>query len=279
LAFDSAGWPWEWPLRWTGLIRPNLFTVVSKTLTRRPRRGNLRWYKPWSCVRLIPGGAVNKVGLTNPGIDWWCDAVGPKVCAGKIALVASIHGDARELGEMAGMLNAFDLVGIEINSSCPNIGNAMQDVETAVAEATAARAASRHPVIVKLSVAQDYLEIAGRLRGVAQAISLNSVPWEMVDRDALPSRDSPLMGVGDDLGAGGVSGVPAQKLNWLAVKQLASAQEGLPVIAPSIMQYEDLADVRKLGASAVSFGTIHLRAPWKPTSIVRRDMAARTTGT
>src|SRR5580658_6822350 len=79
LAYDGQGWPWEWPLRWAGLIDPRLFTVVTKTLTFQRRRGNLRWHKPWECVALIPGGAVNKVGLTNPGFRWWCSHVGPRV--------------------------------------------------------------------------------------------------------------------------------------------------------------------------------------------------------
>ena len=79
LAFDGKGWPWERLLVWLGLIKPELFTVVIKSLTRNPRPGNLRWWKPWTCVRLIPGGSVNKVGLTNPGIEWWCKKVGPKL--------------------------------------------------------------------------------------------------------------------------------------------------------------------------------------------------------
>ena len=79
LAFDGKGWPWERPMVAAGLIRPELFTVVLKTLTRDPRRGNLRWHSPWSCVALVPGGAVNKVGLTNPGVDWWVRDVGPKL--------------------------------------------------------------------------------------------------------------------------------------------------------------------------------------------------------
>ena len=43
LAYDGRGWWWEWPLRWCGLLDPSLFTIVTKTLTRHPRRGNLRW--------------------------------------------------------------------------------------------------------------------------------------------------------------------------------------------------------------------------------------------
>ena len=51
LAFDGEGWPWEQPLRCLGLLDPSLFTIVTKTLTRHPRKGNLRWYNPFRVVR------------------------------------------------------------------------------------------------------------------------------------------------------------------------------------------------------------------------------------
>jgi len=76
LGFDGKGYPHEWPLRWMGLINPSLFTVVAKTVTYKPRKGNLRWYCPWKCIRLMPGGVVNAVGLTNKGIGWWCEEKG-----------------------------------------------------------------------------------------------------------------------------------------------------------------------------------------------------------
>jgi len=71
LGFDGKGYLHEWPLRWIGLIDPSLFTVVAKTVTYKPRKGNLRLYKPWGCIRLLPNGVVNAVGLTNKGIRWW----------------------------------------------------------------------------------------------------------------------------------------------------------------------------------------------------------------
>lgn len=79
LAFDGRGWPWEKPLRWIGLLKPDLFTIVVKSLTLKPRKGNLRLWKPFGCVRLIRKGTVNAVGLTNPGIDWWVREVYPGV--------------------------------------------------------------------------------------------------------------------------------------------------------------------------------------------------------
>ena len=270
LGFDGQGWPWEKPLFKLGLIKLGLFTTVIKTLTMKPRVGNLRWWKPWSCVRLIPGGSVNKVGLTNPGIDWWCDEVGPHLNYRKFPLVGSIFGNEEELVWMALRLNAFDLVGLEVNYSCPNSGHALDTAAEVSKSVKAVRKASRHPIIVKVSVSQYYLGIADGLRGVAEAISINSVPWEMV----FPDQSSPLRPLEKRVGGGGggVSGKPAQALNWKAVKELTD-QNALPVIAPSIMKFDDLEAVRELGAKAFSFGAIHLRHPTWPTGFVLKERA------
>ena len=272
LAYDARGWPWERPMVDVGLIRPDLFTVVLKTLTRSPREGNLRWHKPWSCVALVPGGAVNKVGLTNPGIDWWCRDVGPKLDFIRGRIVASIFGDDAELVAMAEMLNGFGLSGLEVNPSCPNTGHALQTADTVMRGVKAVKAVSRHPIIVKVSTSQDYLAIARGLKGVAEAVALNSVPWEQV----YPDGRSPLWRLERRVGGGGggVSGRPAQALNWRAVREIA-ADGALPVIAPGIMEFDDLDRVRALGARAVGYGAIHLRTPWKPTTIVKRDLARR----
>jgi dihydroorotate dehydrogenase (NAD+) catalytic subunit len=273
LAFDGKGWPWEWPLIWLGIIKPELFTIFIKSLTLHPRKGNLRWWKPWACVRLIPGGAVNKVGLTNKGFDWWCKKVAPKLDFKKQAIAGSIFGTQEELVEMAIGLNDFDLAALEINPSCPNTGHALQTTETVIASVKAVKAVSRHPILVKLSVDQDFLAIARGLVYVAEGISLNSVLWEIV----FPEKRSPLWRLQEKVGGGGggVSGKPAQELNWRAVLLLAH-QNALPVIAPSIMEYEDINTVRSYGAQALSFGTFFLRAPWKPTQLVRKDIECKT---
>ena len=269
LAFDGRGWPWEWPLVWLGIIKPEIFTVFIKSLTLHERKGNLCWWKPWTCVRLITGGAVNKVGLTNRGFRWWCEKVGPRLNYDRYAIAGSIFGTESELVQMALGLNQFDLVALEINPSCPNTGHGLATTNSVISSVLAVAQVSRHPIIVKLSVDQDYLTIAGYLKGVVQGISLNSVPWGTV----YPGRQSPLWRLEEKVGGGGggVSGKPAQYLNWKAVRELAK-QGAVPVIAPSIMSHADLGTVRALGASAVSFGTLFLRAPWKPTSIVRKEM-------
>ena len=272
LAFDGRGWPWQRALVATGVIRPDLFTVVLKTLTHAPREGNLRLHKPWTSVRLVPGGSVNKVGLTNPGFDWWLRAVAPRLDYERVRTIVSLFGDDDELAAMAGRLNGLPLAGLEVNPSCPNTGHALGGVEAVVEGVRAVKRVSRHPVVVKVSTSQDYCAIARGLKGLAEAVSLNSVPWEQL----FPDARSPLWRLERRVGGGGggVSGRPAQALNWRAVAEIA-ADGALPVIAPSIMDFDDLDRVRALGARAVGYGAIHFRAPWLPTRIVKRDLARR----
>lgn len=287
LAFDCKGWIWERPLVDLGLLKPELFTVVIKTLTLHPREGNLRLWKPWECVQLIPGGSVNKVGLTNPGIEWWCEEVGPNLNYNKQPIVGSIFGNEHELVEMAEMFNDFDVVALEVNVSCPNTGHVLDQYKEVIDSVVAVEEVSRHPIIIKVSVDQNYLAIARGLIGIAEAISLNSVPW----KTAFPNGEvTPLRKLEERVGGGGggVSGKPAQKLNWAAVKALAE-QGSLPVIGPSVMEFEDMDRVRELGASAVSFGAIHLAThpvilhPWtvftnplKPTKFVKKEKSCKT---
>lgn len=283
LAFDGKGWPWERPLVWTGHIKPQLFTTVTKTLTLNPRKGNLRMWKPWTCIRTIPGGTVNKVGLTNPGFQWWCEKVAPTIDFEKYPIAVSLWGTPEECVEMAKKLNSFKkLVALVFNDSCPNTGHGLTGKDASISTARRIKEVSIHPLLHKLSEKQDLLGIATGVHGIVEAIKLNSVEIER----AFPKGDvRPLWRLEQKVGGGGggVSGEPAQRLNWIAVE--AIAQQGLiPVIAPSIKRYEDMKKVRMLGAKAVSFGAIHLpdhpiwrhplsiwTNPCKPTKFVEEE--------
>lgn len=260
LAFDGAGWPWEKPLRFLGLLDPSLFTVVTKTLTRQPRRGNLRWYRPFRVIKRLPNGAVNAVGLTNPGIDWWCRQVGPRISG---PLIVSLEADEEKSTlEMIRKVNDFPLKGIELNMSCPNTpSEGRRKSEKMIRVCYAAKRVSQHPLLLKVSVTHDYLGLSRALNGIVEAIAINSVPWAAI----FPDRPSPLA----LFGGGGVSGKLAQPWTWEAVKQLAQ-QRQVPVIGPSVWNYGDIDRLFQLGAGAVSFGSIFLYHPWRPTLFIRR---------
>ncbi len=285
LGFDGLGWWWERPFVAMGLMKPELFTVVLKSLTLEPTKGNLRWsqpwtwlpWSPWSCVRFIPGGAVNKVGLTNPGIGYWAKWIGPHLNYEKYALVGSIFGNITELFEMAQIMDRFNFKALEVNVSCPNTGHALEEANEIIDSVKLVDAVSRHPIIVKVSATQDYLTIARGLRDTAEAVSFNTVPWNKISDERSPlwrlEKKLKERNPKENLNGGGVSGAPARQRNWVAVKALADTGY-LPVIAPSVMEYDDIAYLRRIGAKAESFGTIHMRKPWLATQIVERDMSA-----
>ncbi len=255
LGFDGLGYYWEWPTRWLGLWDPRYFTVVLKTLTFTPRVGNLRWHNPYRVVKWLHGeGLVNSVGLTNIGFKSWLQKYAPHLRS-NIKFIASITtNEIAEAMHMTRELNNLDVVGIEFNASCPNSpseAELLNNTDLVVSLVKAVKFVSRHPVLVKLSYQQDYLAILEQLVGVVEAVEINSVSWSMV----YPNTPSPLP---KSFGLGGVSGKVAQKYNWAMVQKIA-AQKLVPVVAPSIWEYEDIARVRDLGAKAVSFGALFVR--------------------
>jgi dihydroorotate dehydrogenase len=282
LGFDGRGWLWERPLVKLGLIKPELFTIVTRTLTWRPRFypvSNLSWGRPWtwlpwssrSCVRFLPnGGAVNKVGLYNPSFYWWKRVMLERY-GKKVPLVVSLYGEKHELAGMAAHIeDDVEVLGIELNVSCINSSDRMIESELIIQAVKMVKRVTHYPLFVKVSMDQDYLRIAQGLEGIVEGMSFNSVPWKI----AFPGDKSPVAHIGKP-GDGGVSGKPAQKDNWPAAQAVA-AQTKVPVIFPSIMEYEDMAKARRLGASALSFGTIFMRTPWAPTAFVQRDRDERS---
>jgi dihydroorotate dehydrogenase (NAD+) catalytic subunit len=263
LGFDGRGWWWEYPLRWMGILNPHDFAIVVKTLTLNPRRGNLRWYAPWRCVRLIPGGTVNAVGLTNPGIDWWLRTCYPRMRRMGLQIVVSVYPES--LGEahaFAEKLRPLLIAAIELNASCPNVAHCEADAVQHVHAIADALRKSGHPLIVKVGYDQPYVAIAQSLENIADAIhAINAVPWRLV----FPDKPSPLA----RLGGGGVSGEPIRPLVREVIQNLRRATR-LPIIAGGgIYALNDLHELWQLGARAFSIGTLFLRAPWKPNQLVR----------
>ena len=83
LGFDGRGWWFEQPWRWLGILRPQEFTIITKTLTRFRREGNLKMWHPWTCVRPVKGGWVNAVragrcfATNGPLLTFTVNDVGP----------------------------------------------------------------------------------------------------------------------------------------------------------------------------------------------------------
>ncbi len=213
----------------TLLKRPGRLWRIAKTLRYYPRLG------AW----------VNKIGLRNPGIEWAIAQVqgGKRDSAG--ALV-SIHGFNDEewfaLLERADRLGA---AGIELNMSCPNVGevNWPRDLF-----AVAARLQT--PVVVKVPPVRYE-----RLVGEAIEAGLGAFHCS----NTLPVR------------GGGMSGKPLMPVSLACVRDVrqrldAAGMEGLVIGGGGISTEADVRAYADAGAQRFALGTAvlhprYLRGP------------------
>jgi len=288
LGLDCRGYWYDRPFIWAGLMKPELFLLVTKTVTWPVRRGNRKWYD-WlgvGCVRFLRDGTVNAVGLTNPGFATAMDMWEKRLPTDRFHIAVSINmEEPSKLREMGRQLNDLDIAAVEPNASCPNSGERLEDMTTRIIDATHELAAvSRHPLILKVSCVQELPEIVAATNNVVAAYSLNTVPWSVIFSDTV----SPLQKRYGS--AGGVSGVCAQDQNWQAAQRLADAGAA-QVIVPSVWSEADLFHVLHVWSghepriAAASMGAVHIPCPWKPwtwlnpmhpTRWVRRDIYNRT---
>lgn len=265
LGFDGKGWWWERWLYWLGLIDPHQFTIITKTVTLAPRKGNLSLWCPWRCVRLIPGGAVNAVSLTNEGFGHWKSVHYPTIVRDNYKAVISVAPANEEEAIRFGVLvsELHHLVGVEVNVSCPNVAHD-RNAEHTVKVVKALRDNCSLPVVVKLSCQDDYLSICKELDGYVDALDLiNTISWS-----SLYSAPSPLARYSLE---GGVSGLPIARAATFALINVKKAGIKTPVISGGgVMDYEEVLHRFRLGADAVALGSIHLTRPWAPRQIAQK---------
>lgn len=266
MGFNGNGYFWEQPWRWLGALRPQDFTIIIKTLTYKPRQGNLRWYAPWRAVRLGDNESiVNAVDLTNPGYQWWCVNPYHYIKQKGYKVIVSIAPETiREVKEMVTAMNLLDIIGIQLNPFCPNANHdrstehVCQIVETAIK-------LSKHPVIVKLTWQDDFLTICKCLDGRVAAFELiNSVPFNIV----YPYDVSPLVKYGYK---GAVSGPPIKDYARRALRKVKEEYIRTPIISGGgIDSYEEAMLREEIGAEGIVFGSVFIRKPWLPNSIIKK---------
>lgn len=279
--FGEGAWWLERMLISMGQINPFLFTIIGKTVTMHPRKGNFRPWKPWQTVKFLDGegntgwrgfwhcvGTANAYGLRNGGYKWYLDNFPHSPCQGRIIASISTEGVGEDWQGFADMVRSFNdlpIVGLEINPSCPNVAGGVQlDTSMIITACNVAKNSSCHSLLLKLSVAHNPIlpQVLKGVRGIIDALDINSVPWNI----AFPGKTSPLK----NFGGGGVSGKIAQKHTWPFARLIMDSCD-IPVIVPSAWIYEDIAVIEGMvgdRAGAVSFGSLFLRHPCRPTRFV-----------
>ncbi len=237
--------------------------IVLKSATLAPRLGN-------AMPRLVhtPAGLLNAIGLQNPGIDWLVEheiaALGGMPCP----IVGSAAGfSVDEYAQVCGRLDASpEISAIELNISCPNVASEGEtfacDANLTASVVRAARAATRKPLIVKLSPnVTDIAAIAREAeRAGADALAVvNTVRGMAIDVE----RWEPRLGNV----AGGLSGPAIRPIAVLAVYEVARAVR-IPIVGQGgIANASDALEFILAGASAVGIGTANFLDPRVPERI------------
>lgn len=263
------GWPWQKPLIRFGLVNPSIFgAIVARTLTLELRVGSYidplefekRSLASHLChifsserkmvLRKVSGGWINNMGWWNVGIDYWMKEIYPKLK--NVTIIPNIGGFIVDhYVELIQKLNPLKIAAVELNISCPNVTHSLsRNHEELIRLFSFCREASSHPLIVKLGINFDYLRIAT----IAEYCGLNAIS---------AINAVPVLG-------GGFSG---SGIKHIALKVVADIKNEvkIPVIGGGgIGSWKDCQDFFQAGADAVSFGSVHILQPWRPTLIVRQ---------
>lgn len=236
--------------------------LVVKGLSREPIAGN-----PPPRLWETEGGMLNSVGLQNVGVRAFVREKLPAVRRLDTQVFANVFGYTEEdyLEVLRVLEDAEGLAGYELNVSCPNTKHGgvffSSDPALLAALVGAARAASKRPLIVKLS--PNVTSIAALARAAADsgadAISLVNT-FSALAIDARTRK--PRLGAG----FGGLSG-PAIKPIALRMVFEAAKAVAIPVVGMGgIATGEDAAEFLIAGATAVEVGTA---AFWEPAATER----------
>ncbi len=242
---------------------------ITKGMCMHPRPGN-----PTPRLIETPGGMLNAIGLQNVGMEGFITKKLPFIRTVKTPCIVNFFGESlEEYGEVAARLDALpEVAGLEMNISCPNVKHGGivfgTDPASAASVVKVARAATKKPLIVKLSPnVTDIVAMAHACADAgADALSLiNTLIGMAID---LEKRRPVLANT-----TGGLSGPAVKPIALRMVWQVARAVK-VPVIGiGGITNATDALEFMLAGASAIQVGTASFINPGAAQQIAE-EMAA-----
>ena len=235
-----------------------LGAIVTKSITNEPRIGN-----PPPRIVETTSGMLNSIGLANIGVKSFIKDIVPLYKNIGTKLIVNIAGSTNY--EYVKVLNDIesvctDIVGYEINISCPNVEHGGMelgiDVELSNRLITEIRKHTEKLLIVKLT--PNVTDITK----IAKAV-------EDAGADAISAINT-VVGMGIDIKThkptiyktyAGLSG-PAIKPIALAMVHKISKAVSIPIIGiGGIVNYENVVEFLLAGATAIQIGTANFRNP------------------
>lgn len=235
-----------------------LGAIVTKSITYEPRVGN-----PPPRIVETPSGMLNSIGLANIGVKKFIKDIIPLYASIDTKIIVNIAGSTNDeyikvLKELESV--STDIVGYEINISCPNVEHGGMelgvDAELSNRLITELRKHTEKLLIVKLTPNVTDITI------IAKAV-------EDAGADAISAINT-VVGMGIDIEKrkptiyktyAGLSG-PAIKPIALAMVHKISEVVSIPIIGiGGIVNYNNVIEFLLAGATAVQIGTANFRNP------------------
>jgi len=237
---------------------------VAKSLTLEPRFGN-----PPPRIAETPAGMLNAISIENVGVRAFLEEKLPLLPEGAVVIASAFGTEPGVYAELARRVSESPrIAGIEINASCPHVKSGGiefgQDPKLLAELVRAVRAATRRPLLVKLS--PNVTRIADMARVCeaegADGVSLiNAVQAMEVD---VERRRPVLSNV-----LGGLSGPAIRPIALRMVWQVAQAV-AIPICGVGgITGAEDAVKFMLCGAHAVQVGTSNYLDPGVAERVAR----------
>ncbi|MGA7897783.1 MAG: dihydroorotate dehydrogenase [Nitrososphaeraceae archaeon] len=221
--------------------------LVSKSLSNLPIEG----YRNPTVIDLNGKSYLNAVGLANPGFK----AFATEIKANKTPLILSLVGsDQKDFILMVKRLDNLNILGYEINLSCPHVkkmgmevGDDLEMVRNIIRKV---RINTRKPIFIKLGVGNmDILKLAevAKDENANGVTAINTIRAMAIN----VQTGSPIL----SNRLGGLSGRSIKPVAIRCVYEI-SKKLGIPVIGcGGIFMWEDAIEFLLAGASAVQIGS------------------------
>jgi len=242
-----------------------LGAIVTKSVTRYPREGN-----PPPRIIETPSGMLNSIGLANIGVDAYIKKMIPLYEELKTPIIMNIAGSTEdeycEILELTELVSS-NIVGYEINISCPNVNaGGMEfglDCDLTEQLTTRLRKLTDRLLIMKLSPNVTDIAAIGVAaeKGGADALSaINTLVGMSINTTNKKSNIH--------YGYGGLSGPAIKPVGLACVHKIYQAVDISLIGIGGITSADDVLEYVLAGAAAVEVGTANYRDPNVSNSII-----------
>lgn len=231
------------------LYHENIGAIVTKSISVKPMKG----YPNPTVIPLGGGSYLNAVGLSNPGVDAFSRELSDnKIIPIFISLVGSSE---KEFSKMVKAFDALNILGYEINLSCPHVSKMGMEVGDDPEEVNKivriVRMNTNKPISVKVGVGSiDVVELARVAvdAGADIITAINTLRAMSIDIETMMPILSNRIG--------GLSGNAIKPIGIRCVYEISKKLE-VPVIGcGGVSSWKDVVEYMIAGASAVQIGSV-----------------------